>query len=629
MQSKTSFFNKTVYKKNLTRFAPVWAGYALCLVLGVALLYVNGGSDKQYHFANNYISDLFSVMAVVNLAYGLIAAQLLFGDLFNSRMCNMLHAFPVKRESWFVTNVASGLTFSLVPTGLMALVAVPLLLDSMFENAAALAFWVFLAANLQFLCFFGMAAFAAMCTANRFTMLAGYGLLNSGAMMAYWLVDTVYTPMLYGVITPTALMWNLTPLYHMNDFRFAETQYSLWQLRELYGNRFDDILLTYTLTDNWWHLYLVAAVGVVYLALALVLYKKRDLECAGDPVAFRWLVPVFEVLCAVFVATAAQFLLENTLGLRTVSRWVLVLSLAMGWLVAKMLVERSTRVFRLKNFTGLALLAAVFGISLALTHFDVLGIEDYLPRADQVKKVTFGTDWTANRDLDSPEDVEAMLRLQENALENRAQDSGTYVRGYDGGWVHYEDTNDHLYDREDETLPASYVAEVSLSYELENGKIIKRRYNVWVDSEAGALTKDYLNSWKELNSTYERDGVFYDRLNQALDTFVNFRTGYGEGPLPEICSDRQAAEALLECIDMDVREGNMAQHPYFHTGVFRQEDEWAENGYAESRSIDICITGRDASWYVEVYADAAHTIRWLQEHGLMDWEVLPQRTILW
>ena len=124
MQSKTSFFNKTVYKKNLTRFAPVWAGYALCLVLGVALLYVNGGSDKQYHFANNYISDLFSVMAVVNLAYGLIAAQLLFGDLFNSRMCNMLHAFPVKRESWFVTNVASGLTFSLVPTGLLALVAV-------------------------------------------------------------------------------------------------------------------------------------------------------------------------------------------------------------------------------------------------------------------------------------------------------------------------------------------------------------------------------------------------------------------------------------------------------------------------------------------------------------------------
>ena len=205
MQLKTSFFNKTVYRKNLTRFAPVWGLYTLCLVMGVALLYVNGGSLKQFHFAKNYIHDMFSIMGIVNLGYALLVAQLLFGDLFNSRMCNMLHAFPVSRESWFATNVISGLTFSVVPTLVMALVSAPLLMMSLFENAVLLAPLVFLAANLQFLCFFGMAAFAAMCTANRFTMAAGYGLMNTGAMIAYWLVDTVYTPMLYGVITPTGL----------------------------------------------------------------------------------------------------------------------------------------------------------------------------------------------------------------------------------------------------------------------------------------------------------------------------------------------------------------------------------------------------------------------------------------
>ena len=36
MKSKTSFFNKTVFKKNLTRFAPVMAVYTLCLILGMA-----------------------------------------------------------------------------------------------------------------------------------------------------------------------------------------------------------------------------------------------------------------------------------------------------------------------------------------------------------------------------------------------------------------------------------------------------------------------------------------------------------------------------------------------------------------------------------------------------------------
>ena len=39
MKSKTSFFNKTVFKKNLTRFAPVMAVYTLCLILGMMMLY--------------------------------------------------------------------------------------------------------------------------------------------------------------------------------------------------------------------------------------------------------------------------------------------------------------------------------------------------------------------------------------------------------------------------------------------------------------------------------------------------------------------------------------------------------------------------------------------------------------
>lgn len=38
MKSKTSFFNKTVLKKNLTRFAPVMAVYTLCLILGMMML---------------------------------------------------------------------------------------------------------------------------------------------------------------------------------------------------------------------------------------------------------------------------------------------------------------------------------------------------------------------------------------------------------------------------------------------------------------------------------------------------------------------------------------------------------------------------------------------------------------
>ena len=53
MKSKTSFFNKTVFKKNLTRFAPVMAVYTLCLILGMMMLYQNNEEmGRTFWFAS-------------------------------------------------------------------------------------------------------------------------------------------------------------------------------------------------------------------------------------------------------------------------------------------------------------------------------------------------------------------------------------------------------------------------------------------------------------------------------------------------------------------------------------------------------------------------------------------------
>ena len=91
MRSRTSCFNQTVFKKNLLRFAPVWGVYTLCLVVGILLIYGNGGVNKRFYFAY-HMADMVAIMAVVNLIYAPIVAQLLFGDLYSSRMCNMMHA---------------------------------------------------------------------------------------------------------------------------------------------------------------------------------------------------------------------------------------------------------------------------------------------------------------------------------------------------------------------------------------------------------------------------------------------------------------------------------------------------------------------------------------------------------
>ena len=620
MRSKTSCFNKTVFRKNLLRFSPVWGVYTLCLVVGILLLYSNGGAMKHFHFAR-HMTQLVEIMAVVNLIYAPIVAQLLFGDLYSSRMCNMLHAFPLRREHWFFTHVLSGIAFSLMPTLLMAVLATPLLADSLFEGAAALGWWIFLASNLQFLCFFGMAVFCVMVVGNRFTMLAAYGLLNAGPMIAYWLIDTVYTPMLYGVITPMQLAHKLTPLYHMTNQQYIRISADLFQLREIFGEELKGAVATFTITEQWYRLWILAGVGVLFALLGLLLYKIRDLECAGSAVAFPILRPVFQVLCAVFVSSAAQFFLYNFLGLYQRNFLILTVGLVVGWFLGKMLTEHTTRVFNLHNCCGLAALAAVFAVSLWLTHVDILKIETRLPDAEKIRSVTFN-----GREYTEKEDIDNFLRLQADALEHRAEEAGVFAL-VNGQWVQgFGDL-----DKEDPNSRFTYVDSARLTYEMENGKLINRRYNIWVDneyvkSEAGRIAEDYLTRWETINDrTTMIGGVEYNRLDLVLQDVTEIYVDYMDADSHE--QQKALAEdvdSLLAALKADCAEGNMAQSYLYHSGCFRVEDDYSEKGYHDMPELGISITGEKHTWWISIFPDSLHTLRWLQDHGALTLEVRPE-----
>ena len=626
MRSRTSCFNKTVFRKNLLRFAPVWGVYTLCLVVGILLLYTNGGDMKHYHFAR-HMTQLVEIMAVVNLIYAPIVAQLLFGDLYNSRMCNMLHAFPLRRENWFVTHMVSGVAFSLMPTLIMALLATPLLADSMFEGAVSLAWWIFLASNLQFVCFFGMAVFCVMVVGNRFTMLAAYGLLNAGAMIAYWLVDTVYTPMLYGVITPDHLANMLTPIFHMTNQQYIRISAEIYQLREIFGEELKGAVVTFAITDQWWRLWMLAGVGIVFALLGLVLYKIRNLECAGSAVAFPVLRPVFQVLCAVFVAAAAQFFLCNFTGMTQRNFLILTVGLVAGWFIGKMLTEHTTRVFSLHNCCGLAALAAVFAVSLWLTHVDIFRIETRLPDPEKIKSVQFGGEEYTER-----EDIDNFLRLQADALEHRAEDAGTYVL-VDGQWIGCFGENYDKYIRDaagHSNYQYTYVDYMSLTYEMENGKLIRRHYYIWVDneqvqSEAGRISERYLTRWDAINNRVVTIGdMEYNRLDLVLENVKSIYVDYMDDT-PEIREKlAEDARGLITALKADCAEGNMAQNHMYHTGSFRREDEYAEGGYVYPSELGISIAGGKYTWWISIYPDSVHPLGWLEDHGVLNVDVLAE-----
>lgn len=629
MQSKRSFFNKTVFRKNMTRFAPVWILYTLCLLVELAVAYTGQyqiGSERCYWFTEN-IMQLPRTMGVINLIYGLVVAQLLFGDLYNSRMVYSLHALPLRRESWLLTNVLSGLVFSLIPTLAATLALYPMLAGSIFTGAWKLPLLFLLSANLEFICFFGMAVFCAMCVGNRFTMVAGYGLLSTGAAIVYWAINTVYTPLLYGVITPSKWANDLTPVIQATDYAYFEVETYLWNLRELAQQQhcsLSQLTATYSLTGEWWRLFALAGIGIAFLVGALFLYRKRNLECAGDAVAFPILRPVFQVLCTLFVAVSSQYVLKMMMGYRidAVLRYsMLALGVAVGWFVGRMLLMRSIRVFRKKNWYGLGIMAGVMALSLVCTHFDILGIETRLPDPGKVVRVNLGTDWSSEPPFTEEADIEKILRIHRLALEERLENDGLYVRGYDGSFVYVVDTNDALYDRTAEYPEYTYAAGIHIIYTMEDGSVMQRRYNIWTDQEAGNLTRQLLSRWDNVSEVAElEDGSLVNYAELSADNILYLTV---DGKRVDVEGDlRETAWSFLDAVKADCAAGNMFRDNRFHRGIFQDTEpttDWeGEERYTRSNCIYVLFGSEETSWSVSVYPESANCIRWLQDRGLFD-----------
>ena len=621
MRSKTSCFNGALFKKNLTRFFPAWGLYTLCLILGTLLLYTNGGTAKAFHFGDNFM-DLAQVMAVINLIYCPIVAMLLFGDLFQNRMCYAIHAMPVKREQILLTNALSALLFSLIPTLVMTVLAMALMGNSCFVNAWQIPLYTFAAANLEYLCFFGMAVFCVMCTGSRLTMGLVYGVLNFGARITRWLIDTVYTPMLYGVVTPTALTENLTPVVKMTNEPLFETE-SYSDLFERFHGDMSRAVAHFSLTENWSYLFIWAAAGIVFLVLALVLYRKRDLECAGDAVAFPILEPVFGIIFAIISGCFAELLVAEILGYRyeaSMQYTFLAAGLVIGWFGVRMLIERSTRVFGIKNWMHLGALVAVLAVSLILTHLDVLGIVTWQPKPENIQSVRFGTWYNDNAEFTDEEDIRRILAIQEEALVEKLDQQGPYVIGMDGSWVYNIDSNAALIGKDQtEITDCRYVYRAHIEYTLKSGKTVNRIYHLWADGPSGDTARELLSRWEVVNGR-NNYGEHIDRLQLALEElqefYVDGMANYQRNP------DRELVEGLLDAIRADCLENNMAQNYYLHTGHFvaKEADEWGNTH--KTSAIYISITGRRSGWNVEVYPDCVHTIRYLREHDLLAYDLV-------
>lgn len=514
MKLRTSFFNFTVFRKNITRFAPVWALYSIFMVL-----FLSGEvGTLPESFARGLIRSMGG-FAVMNFFYAGVCAFYLFGDLFNSRLCNALHAFPMRREGWLLTNIASGVLFSFGPNLFVSLLSCVVL-----GEYSYVAFIWLAVSTLQFLFFFGTAVFSAVCAGNRLAVIAIYGIIHFITVLAYGIWELLYQPLLYGVQVNTEAFFKFFPLY-----RFVSVEY-LDYVYTTYTSTRHEFYLMGAVPEGWGFLGLCAGVGVVSLALAWLVYRRRHLETAGDFISLRHLGPVFLYVYTIGVGMIL-YVFSTIFG--DISDLFLVVGLIVGYFTGRMLLGRTLRVFHKKSFIGFAVLVILLAGSMGLTKLDPIGVSSRIPDINDVESVAL---------YDS---------------------SKSYIYRSDFGYYCFEYTEEQdiakVQDFHKQLLQAgdmgdAYDVEVQIRYTLKNGRKITRYYKVNPDSEIGSLAKKYFSDMRYL---------FQVNDPQMLDGWVYYVMAEGDREAETVkqieFKDVEQITRLLDSIEADSKAGFLAQ----------------------------------------------------------------------
>lgn len=514
MKLKTSLFNAAVLKKDITRFMPLWAVYSIGLVM-FQMLNLSTDSEIAYRAANMAQYQIHS-MAVVTFLYAGICAVTLFGDLYVPRMCNALHAMPMRREGWFLTHTAAGLLFGLIPNLLAALVTLPML-----KSYGYIALIWLGGVMLQYVFFFGLALLCVMCAGSRLGMVTMYAIANFFSMFIYALVNTCFIPQLYGVVLDANPFQFLCPVYQITANTLIETDY---------GDPTTGVIIKSFVPSSWNYLFALAAIGVILAVIAALLYRRRQLERAGDFMAVPALSPVF--LLIVTLGCGMLFYLFATLFSVSNPYPFLFLGMAVGYFVGRMLLERSVRVFQAKSILGYVLVAVLMGISLGVTRLDPMGLVTRIPAEDKIVSCSLSEDiWgPPERVVTDPMEIHQIMELHEALCQERPNHPET------------------------EMIDANYITfRIKVIYELTDGSKMERVYLADTRNETGRRVEAYLSSWQNLLGTDDLESL----PSRIIDpTFLLWDAGYNA---QEFSIPKEDLPRLLDAIKADSEAGNLSK----------------------------------------------------------------------
>ena len=372
MKSKISFFNKTIFLKNVTLYWPIWGIYTLISVImqpGLVWLFNN-----MSYFANGYsdemqFRDLMDTLGfygyTILIAFGaLLAGMALYSYMYNNKSANMIHSLPVDRTQLYGTALISGWAFLIVPLFVTALLTTLLCIIYTIPGIGYVWLWFVNATALAFIAF-SIVSICALFTGHIVVLPMYVFAVNVISWVVYFLINAVVTTFGFGVTelgdNAERMAGVFCPIQCFSDNLVWSYDYS--DTGKIIGASLEG-------TGYVW-MYLILA--VVFYVSAYIIYRKRKIEQAGDFLTVNWVKPIFRGVIAVLGAIygtmiVREILLDTKLGCgMPLFVCMMIVIGAIFYFAADMFIKKSFHVFKKRNWLGCAIssvvvLAAFFGM---------------------------------------------------------------------------------------------------------------------------------------------------------------------------------------------------------------------------------------------------------------------------
>ncbi|MGN0072876.1 MAG: hypothetical protein ACI36W_03645 [Coriobacteriales bacterium] len=551
---RQSWVSWTLVKDNAQRFWPLWLAFlgawVLGLLLPLAVISPDFGMESARVFDEcwpvEYVASLLGT-AVASV----IAVTLVFEYLYSPTAAQYYGSLPLKRGAVFASAFISGL-LPLVVVELLVFAVLVVLVALMPQIGAGNCLtWLGLTLCFTFVSY-SMASFCAQLTGSKAMTSWLFVLGNLLIVVLEAILQTMAETMMVGVsfmMSSLSTIWTspiggiLYYVLHINNSLPLEL-----------GTQELLILAAYVLA------------AAVMLAAAVLLNKRRNLETAGNTIAYAGVRLVFKYVIGICAAVAVGFialfcmmysgssaLISNPqAALMTV---FMILGGFAGVFFAELALNKSTRVLGSAWRGGLAV-AVLCVLFTGGCVFDLLGIKGYVPAPSQVEKVEVMTSGNmGDAVVTDQQAIEELTAVHKELLELPEE------------YLHNSD---------------AYSDSVRFSYELKDGSSVARFYEVVYRSDDGRTvieqSQDVLD---KLSAALSKPSVVMERFEpfmqadfSRIDAVLSAGWTEDQGYTTEVHVDYSKASGFWKALEKDIKQSGLGA---VALGAYESEDVYPKN----------------------------------------------------